>query len=198
MTPIALCYWESLTVGSERFPAKAHLSHRPRCVVAVFPNSPISQKAKPYYLYGEQEEFQCYVGFDLEGFQFINCLPGGVWSQPQGECLRKSAPASAIHEGFSFIQQSQAKAPTCCSSGVPGKVCLPPDLPDGMTVHPMRDEYRVGQSVGFSCDGAGLVPVPSSRHTCGQSLTWEPPLPEDLRCSDGTVERSSSSVTITA
>lgn len=122
------------------------------CLRPESPANSFLRKAKPYYFYGEEDEFQCYVGFDLEGFQFINCLPGGVWSQPQGECLRK--------------------------------VCLPPDLPDGMTVHPMRDEYRVGQSVGFSCDGAGLVPVPSSRHTCGQSLTWDPPLPEDLRCSD--------------
>lgn len=73
------------------------------------------------------------------------------------------------------------------SSGVPGKVCLPPDLPEGMTVHPLKDEYRVGQSVGLSCAGDGLFPVPSGRHTCGTSLTWEPPFSEELRCSDGTL-----------
>lgn len=45
------------------------------------------QKAKQYYVFGEDEEFQCYTGFELEGFQFINCLPDGSWSKPQGKCL---------------------------------------------------------------------------------------------------------------
>lgn len=49
------------------------------------------QKAKQYYDFGEDEEFQCYTGFDLEGFQFINCLPDGTWSQPQGRCLSESS-----------------------------------------------------------------------------------------------------------
>lgn len=47
------------------------------------------QKAKQYYDFGEDEEFQCYTGFDLDGFQFINCLPDGTWTQPQGQCLRE-------------------------------------------------------------------------------------------------------------
>lgn len=59
-----------------------------------------------------------------------------------------------------------------------------------MTVHPIKDVYRVGDLVGLSCAGDGLFPVPSGRHTCGESLTWEPPLPEELRCTDGTMERS--------
>lgn len=45
------------------------------------------QKAKQYYNFGEDEEFQCFTGFELEGFQFINCLPDGTWSQSKGSCL---------------------------------------------------------------------------------------------------------------
>lgn len=67
-------------------------------------------------------------------------------------------------------------------------MCLPPELPEGMTVHPMKDEYRVGQAVGVSCNQPDLFPVPAGRYTCGESLSWEPPLPKDLRCSDGTLE----------
>lgn len=52
-----------------------------------FLNFLLLQKAKQYYDFGEDEEFQCYTGFDLEGFQFINCLPDGTWSQPKGRCL---------------------------------------------------------------------------------------------------------------
>lgn len=76
------------------------------------------------------------------------------------------------------------------SSVVPGKVCLPPDLPEGMSVHLMKAEYRVGELVRLTCAGAGLFPVPSGQHTCGESLKWEPPFSEELRCSDGTIERS--------
>lgn len=55
-----------------------------------FFNFLLLQKAKQYYDFGEDEEFQCYTGFDLEGFQFINCLPDGTWSQPKGSCISKS------------------------------------------------------------------------------------------------------------
>ncbi len=56
----------------------------------VFINFLFSQKAKQYYSYGEDEEFQCYTGFELDGFQFISCLPDGTWSQPSGRCISKA------------------------------------------------------------------------------------------------------------
>lgn len=76
------------------------------------------------------------------------------------------------------------------SSDLSGKVCLPPELPESMTPYPSKDEYRVGQSMGINCKEAGLFPLPRGTYTCGESLTWEPPLPADLRCSDGTVDYS--------
>ncbi|XP_053195648.1 complement component C6 [Scomber japonicus] len=109
-------------------------------------------KSKQYYNFGEDEEFQCFTGFNLEGFQFINCLPDGTWSQPKGSCLRK--------------------------------ICLPPEIPDGMTLFPNKEEYTVGDSVGMNCNEAGLSPLPRGFYRCGNSLTWEPPLPADLRCTD--------------
>lgn len=48
------------------------------------------QKAKQYYTFGEDEEFECVTGFDLDGFQYINCLPDGSWSQISGRCISKS------------------------------------------------------------------------------------------------------------
>lgn len=48
----------------------------------------------------------------------------------------------------------------------------------------------MGQSVGINCEEAGLFPLPRGIYRCGESLTWEPPLPADLRCSDGTVDYS--------
>ncbi|XP_042365162.1 complement component C6 isoform X1 [Plectropomus leopardus] len=122
------------------------------CLRPQIPANSFLRKAKQYYEFGEDEEFQCYTGFDLEGFQYINCLPDGTWSQPSGKCIRK--------------------------------VCLPPEIPDGMTLTPNKDEYKVGESVGFNCDEAGLLPQPPGLYKCGNSLTWEPALPADLRCTD--------------
>nr|XP_046230774.1 complement component C6-like [Scatophagus argus] len=110
------------------------------------------RKSKQYYNFGEDEEFQCFTGFDLEGFQFINCLPDGTWSQPNGRCVRK--------------------------------VCLPPEIPDSMVLVPSKDEYKVGESLGLNCKETRLFPLPKGFYKCGNSLTWEPPLPADLRCSD--------------
>lgn len=115
------------------------------------PANSFLRKAKQYYDFGEDEEFQCFAGFDLEGFQYINCLPDGTWSQPRGSCTRNR--------------------------------CLPPDVPDGMTLFPDKDEYKVGESVGLNCVEVDLIPQPRGLYRCSSSLTWEPPLPADLRCS---------------
>uniref|UniRef100_A0A667XCL8 Complement component 6, duplicate 2 n=1 Tax=Myripristis murdjan TaxID=586833 RepID=A0A667XCL8_9TELE len=117
------------------------------CLRPQRPANSYLRKAKLYYDFGEDEDFQCFTGFELEGFQFINCLPDGTWSQPQGSCVSKC-------------------------------------LPDGMTLFPTKREYRVGVSVGINCNEPGLMPLPRGFYTCSSSLTWEPPLPADLRCTN--------------
>ncbi|KAF3702312.1 Complement component C6 Precursor [Channa argus] len=116
------------------------------------PGNSFLRKAKQYYNFGEHEEFKCFTGFELEGFQFINCLPDGTWSPPAGKCIRK--------------------------------LCLPPEVPDGMVLSPNKDNYRIGELVGLDCNEAGLLPQPQSIFKCSSSLTWEPPLPPDLRCTN--------------
>ncbi|XP_051907114.1 complement component C6 [Hippocampus zosterae] len=116
------------------------------------PDNSFLRKAKQYYNFGEDEEFQCFTGFELVGFQFINCLPDGTWSQSKGSCLRK--------------------------------ICLPPDIPDGMTLFPSKEEYKVADSVGLNCVEAGLSPLPRGFYRCSDALTWEPPLPAGLHCTD--------------
>ncbi|XP_034403036.1 complement component C6 [Cyclopterus lumpus] len=122
------------------------------CLRPQRPANSYLRKAKQYYTFGEDEEFQCFTGFSLEGFQYINCLPDGSWSQPSGSCTRK--------------------------------LCLPPEIPDGMTLFPSKDQYKVGQSVGLNCNEENLMPQPSGFYKCSEGLTWEPPLPADLRCTD--------------
>lgn len=113
------------------------------------PNSHL-RKGKLYYEFGEDEEFQCITGFEMKGFQYINCRPDGTWTQPTGSCNRV--------------------------------VCFPPAVPTGMSLHPPRQEYRVGEYVGYNCEEKGLRPTPRQSYRCSDSLTWDPPVPADLRC----------------
>ncbi|KAM4635677.1 complement component C6 [Polymixia lowei] len=122
------------------------------CLSPQRPTNSYLRKAKLYYDYGEDEEFQCFTGFEMEGFPFINCLPGGTWTQPTGSCIKM--------------------------------VCSPPEVPEGMTLFPDKQDYRVGQSVGINCKEAGLAPQPRGTYRCTSGLTWDPPLPTDLRCTD--------------
>uniref|UniRef100_A0A8C7YSA9 Complement component 6, duplicate 1 n=1 Tax=Oryzias sinensis TaxID=183150 RepID=A0A8C7YSA9_9TELE len=61
------------------------------CLRPQRPPNSFLRKAKPYYDVGEDEEFRCFTGFELEGFQFINCRPDGSWSPPSGRCYRESS-----------------------------------------------------------------------------------------------------------
>ncbi|CAG5867193.1 unnamed protein product [Menidia menidia] len=122
------------------------------CLRPKRPANSFLRKAKPYYNFGEDEEFQCFTGFDLDGFQFINCLPDGTWSVPKGKCMRK--------------------------------FCAPPNIPDDMTLFPTKDVYKVGDAVGLNCKERGLMPLPRGFYTCTTGLTWDPPMPSNLRCTD--------------
>uniref|UniRef100_A0A8C7YV13 Complement component 6, duplicate 1 n=1 Tax=Oryzias sinensis TaxID=183150 RepID=A0A8C7YV13_9TELE len=64
------------------------------CLRPQRPPNSFLRKAKPYYDVGEDEEFRCFTGFELEGFQFINCRPDGSWSPPSGRCYRELCPNS--------------------------------------------------------------------------------------------------------
>ncbi|XP_014857357.1 PREDICTED: complement component C6 [Poecilia mexicana] len=122
------------------------------CLRPQRPSHSFLRKSKQYYSFGEDEEFQCFTGFELEGFQFINCQPDGTWSQPRGRCIRR--------------------------------LCVAPEVPENMELYPPKATYRVGESVGFNCNETGLMPMPRGIYRCSRKLTWEPPLPADLRCTD--------------
>lgn len=154
----------------------------------VFFNFFLLKKAKEYYDFGEDEEFKCHTGFDLEGFQFITCRPDGTWTQPKGKCVRKSSQGPKKSDTLGNISFCSVNFHLEISFSVPlGNLCLPPEIPDGMTLFPYKNEYKVGESVGVNCNQVGLFLLPQGFYKCGNSLTWEPPLPADLRCTSGTV-----------
>uniref|UniRef100_A0A3Q0RIR1 Complement component 6, duplicate 1 n=1 Tax=Amphilophus citrinellus TaxID=61819 RepID=A0A3Q0RIR1_AMPCI len=76
---------EDFTIGwRDELPPGVQGCPRPKS-----PDNSFLRKAKQYYNFGEDEEFECFTGFEVEGFQYINCLPDGTWSQPSGRCIRR-------------------------------------------------------------------------------------------------------------
>uniref|UniRef100_A0A8C7WLF4 Complement component 6, duplicate 1 n=1 Tax=Oncorhynchus mykiss TaxID=8022 RepID=A0A8C7WLF4_ONCMY len=60
------------------------------------------RKDKRYYEFGDMEEFLCFTGFEMEGYQFINCRPDGTWTPPTGMCIRKVCSPPAVPEGMTL------------------------------------------------------------------------------------------------
>uniref|UniRef100_A0A8C5GZL1 Sushi domain-containing protein n=1 Tax=Gouania willdenowi TaxID=441366 RepID=A0A8C5GZL1_GOUWI len=83
------------------------------CLRPKSPANSFIRKAKQYYSFGEDEEFKCFTGFDLDGFQFFNCLPDGTWSQPKGRCVSKSTRVQTVEQTY--------------ATGGPGATCGPRD-----------------------------------------------------------------------
>uniref|UniRef100_A0AAR2J3B7 Complement component C6 n=1 Tax=Pygocentrus nattereri TaxID=42514 RepID=A0AAR2J3B7_PYGNA len=61
-----------------RIPSKAH--KHALSVISSLVN-------KRHYNYGDHEEFMCFTGFELDGYQLIHCQKDGAWEEPKGRCL---------------------------------------------------------------------------------------------------------------
>ncbi|XP_066501729.1 complement component C6 [Hoplias malabaricus] len=53
---------------------------------------------KRRYDYGDHEEFVCYTGFELEGYQLIYCLQSGSWEEPKGRCIKNMCSRPTLPE----------------------------------------------------------------------------------------------------
>uniref|UniRef100_A0AAY5K8Y2 Complement component 6 n=1 Tax=Esox lucius TaxID=8010 RepID=A0AAY5K8Y2_ESOLU len=85
-------------------------------------------------------------------------------------------------EGYQFISCRPDGTWTPPTGKCIRKVCPRPAVPEGITLSPERQEYSVGHSVGLDCPEKGMTVSGPGYHTCGKSLTWEPPLSDDLHC----------------
>ncbi|XP_060790845.1 complement component C6 [Neoarius graeffei] len=43
---------------------------------------------KQVYDYGDHEEFVCFSGFELDGYQLIRCKQDGTWEEAKGSCIK--------------------------------------------------------------------------------------------------------------
>uniref|UniRef100_A0A8C9U3T6 Complement component 6, duplicate 1 n=1 Tax=Scleropages formosus TaxID=113540 RepID=A0A8C9U3T6_SCLFO len=52
------------------------------------------------YHFGDTEEILCLTGFEMEGYQYIRCMPDSTWSKPMGQCIKRVCPSLALPEGL--------------------------------------------------------------------------------------------------
>uniref|UniRef100_A0A671LXR3 Complement component 6 n=1 Tax=Sinocyclocheilus anshuiensis TaxID=1608454 RepID=A0A671LXR3_9TELE len=54
------------------------------------------------YDYGDHEEFFCFTGFELDGYQLIHCLQDGTWEKPKGRCIKKVCAKPTVPDGMTI------------------------------------------------------------------------------------------------
>uniref|UniRef100_A0A672NEP8 Complement component C6 n=1 Tax=Sinocyclocheilus grahami TaxID=75366 RepID=A0A672NEP8_SINGR len=57
---------------------------------------------KRQYDYGDHEEFVCFTGFELDGYQLIQCLQDGTWEKPKGRCIKKVCAKPTVPDGMTI------------------------------------------------------------------------------------------------
>ncbi|XP_018603677.2 complement component C6 [Scleropages formosus] len=55
---------------------------------------------KRRFSFGDTEEILCLTGFEMEGYQYIRCMPDSTWSKPMGQCIKRVCPSLALPEGL--------------------------------------------------------------------------------------------------
>ncbi|CAM4667736.1 unnamed protein product [Leuciscus chuanchicus] len=55
---------------------------------------------KRQYDYGDHEEFVCFTGFELDGYQLIHCLQDGTWEKPKGQCIKNVCIKPTVPDGM--------------------------------------------------------------------------------------------------
>ncbi|KAG9354028.1 hypothetical protein JZ751_012152 [Albula glossodonta] len=151
------------------------------------PGSPGCSKPKPpansylrldrkHYEFGEQEEVRCFTGFEMEGYQYIRCLPDGKWSDFMGACIKK----------------------VCVRPTVPDDITLQPQkeeykIGDGMVMNCLGDGMTPSGPRFYTCEESLTwnPPVPSDIH-CENDQPFIP----DVSCKRGEKKDGSECVCI--
>uniref|UniRef100_A0A8C7LLS4 Complement component 6, duplicate 2 n=1 Tax=Oncorhynchus kisutch TaxID=8019 RepID=A0A8C7LLS4_ONCKI len=99
---ISIFQEQNICVNDEDFATEGRAEGLPPGVEGCpRPKRPANNKR--YYEFGDMEEFLCFTGFEMEGYQFINCRPDGTWTPPTGMCISKSVCSPpAVPEGMTL------------------------------------------------------------------------------------------------
>uniref|UniRef100_A0AAQ4NRF8 Complement component 6, duplicate 2 n=1 Tax=Gasterosteus aculeatus aculeatus TaxID=481459 RepID=A0AAQ4NRF8_GASAC len=145
---------DDFTAGwSDELPPGVQGCRRPQRLANSF-----LRKAKRYYDFGEDEHFACFTGFELEGFQYINCLPDGSWSQPKGRCIKEPfVPEGGCGLGEKLLHSKCLCIPRESCLSQPESLCIL-NLDIDVTVPMSLCSFRAGRCHGdplfFVAEGA--------------------------------------------
>ncbi|KAI4879691.1 hypothetical protein NFI96_032019 [Prochilodus magdalenae] len=57
---------------------------------------------KRHYDFGDHDEFVCFTGFELDGYQLIRCQKDGNWEEPKGRCIKKMCSRPTVPEDINI------------------------------------------------------------------------------------------------
>ncbi|TSX03288.1 Complement component C6 [Bagarius yarrelli] len=62
---------------------------------------------KRVYDYGDHEEFVCFTGFELQGYQLIRCQQDGTWEDAKGSCIKRVCSRPKVPRDMSISPDKQ-------------------------------------------------------------------------------------------
>ncbi|KAK3555393.1 hypothetical protein QTP86_015682 [Hemibagrus guttatus] len=62
---------------------------------------------KRVYDYGDHEEFVCFSGFELDGYQLIHCQQDGTWEEAKGSCIKRSCSRPKVPHDMSITPSKE-------------------------------------------------------------------------------------------
>ncbi|XP_051533125.1 complement component C6 [Myxocyprinus asiaticus] len=95
---------------------------------------------KRQYDYGDHEEFVCFTGYELDGYQLIHCLQDGTWEKPKGRCIKQVCPKPTVPDDMQ-IQPDKTEYKV-------GSVILLACLQSGMSLSG-HQYYTCGKSLSW-------------------------------------------------
>lgn len=90
--PVSIFERQNVCINDDDFVVEGDQKEEPPKSGCAKPKPPVNSHLrinKWHYDFGEHEEFVCLTGFELEGYQYIHCLPDGTWKPATGKCIRK-------------------------------------------------------------------------------------------------------------
>ncbi|XP_054713808.1 sushi, von Willebrand factor type A, EGF and pentraxin domain-containing protein 1-like [Uloborus diversus] len=164
------------------------------CEIQVYVNKgsyDCGEAERPAHAYSVRTEsgavnYRCVYGYKLEGPSTRHCLQEGQWSMHQPICRAT----------FHSIFFSRSKVRTF-TSVLLGLDCGYPGSPAFGRPHPVREVYKPGEAVSFTCAHGYSLQGPMQR-VCTHNGTWAGPLPLCDRSLSSVNQVASSRQTLTS
>ncbi|XP_029433979.1 complement component C6 isoform X1 [Rhinatrema bivittatum] len=83
--------------------------------------------------------------------------------------------------GYQFIRCLPDRIWTQANIECQKTVCPRPSASEAVSVYPFKTEYKIGESIQLTCP-SGYIVTGQKQYTCGNELSWMPPILRQLAC----------------